>query len=693
MPICSDSQDYQEWGNIQINSLHFVQGFYSKIAGNNNGLVGTYTGDTAFWHQYTTFGLSFYKNDPTCATGTGRCATFGLDLYPWIGAIVHRPDTTVRAVSVANNWIYHQYLAECEFLGYTKEGDSIWRTSIDYKNVPNRRYFDDDGDGKIDEDELDGLDNDGDWIDIRDDLNHNGKPDHGEPNVDEDYGAISESDIYVAYRDSFKDHRDNHFPLGIKVFQKSYAWKDRVKEPILPFEFYFINQGPYILDSVYLAVDFWAFLERCPGMPPSLKEFVGHFLDMQTVYYRDYQWDPNAPPIGLILLGMSGSPNPLKLTMVSTFDTETRNDKIKYNIMSSGITSRDSLYRYITGSASDIGAPSTLISIGPYVHMNIGDTLKLSVSLVAGEVVEILQNNLRDNARKAIALYNNDWRPPSIPQSPKLRIISGDKKITLDWSWHAEDGVPNVMDTWDDLNHYVNALPITHWRRINPPPGKTKGGRTFEGFKIYRSEYPVFQENQMSLLYQYDVNDDLGFNDNTGLKFTYTDSSVVRGRRYWYAVTAFTIPDYSVSINGDTVETDPWESGIHENAVQVPIPFSPSYELGKVKVVPNPYRTDIDYRYEGGGWEGLARMWDETKRLVWFIHLPLKCTIRIFAIDGSIVATLDHDDNYRKSMGLPDGQEEWHLLSGSHRAIASGIYVFTVESDYGTQIGKFVVIR
>jgi hypothetical protein len=193
----------------------------------------------------------------------------------------------------------------------------------------------------------------------------------------------------------------------------------------------------------------------------------------------------------------------------------------------------------------------------------------------------------------------------------------------------------------------------------------------------------------------------LNIGPQTGLQFTYTDSNIVRGRRYWYAVTSYTIPDFVINSyvgpNGetiiDTLFTEPVESFLHENAVQVPIPFAPSQQPGKVKVVPNPYRTDMDYTYEGGGWEGLGRQWNEEKRLVWFIHLPPKCTIRIFTIAGDVVKTIYHDDAERQARGLPIGQEEFLLLSESNRALASGIYVYLVESEFGQQIGKFVVIR
>ena len=60
---------------------------------------------------------------------------------------------------------------------------------------------------------------------------------------------------------------------------------------------------------------------------------------------------------------------------------------------------------------------------------------------------------------------------------------------------------------------------------------------------------------------------------------------------------------------------------------------------------------------------------------------------------GEIVATLSHDDNTRVAQSKPEGQEEWNLLSDSGRAIASGIYIFSVESEYGKQVGKFAIIR
>ena len=42
---------------------------------------------------------------------------------------------------------------------------------------------------------------------------------------------------------------------------------------------------------------------------------------------------------------------------------------------------------------------------------------------------------------------------------------------------------------------------------------------------------------------------------------------------------------------------------------------------------------------------------------------------------------------------MPVGQEEFRLFSESGRELESGIYVYSVDSNLGQQIGKFVIIK
>jgi hypothetical protein len=71
-----------------------------------------------------------------------------------------------------------------------------------------------------------------------------------------------------------------------------------------------------------------------------------------------------------------------------------------------------------------------------------------------------------------------------------------------------------------------------------------------------------------------------------------------------------------------------------------------------------------------------------------FMGLPRDhCTIKIWTIAGDLVAQLDHDG----SSG--DGQVSWDLISRNGQDVESGIYLFTVDSRAGHQVGRFVIIR
>jgi hypothetical protein len=84
--------------------------------------------------------------------------------------------------------------------------------------------------------------------------------------------------------------------------------------------------------------------------------------------------------------------------------------------------------------------------------------------------------------------------------------------------------------------------------------------------------------------------------------------------------------------------------------------------------------------------------------------LPKRCRIRIFTLVGDEIAALDYDAYQQaaeeKNPQLENkGELEWNLVSESNRALASGVYIFTVDAldagggKTGSQIGKFVLIR
>src|SRR5262249_6144261 len=99
----------------------------------------------------------------------------------------------------------------------------------------------------------------------------------------------------------------------------------------------------------------------------------------------------------------------------------------------------------------------------------------------------------------------------------------------------------------------------------------------------------------------------------------------------------------------------------------------PTPNLEHVLVVPNPYRG--------------SEVWDPPGQgEVHFINLPSRSKIRIFTAAGDLVREIQHDDSIRDF-------ERWDLKNGSGQRVASGIYVYRVESGSFHFQSRLVVVR
>ncbi|MCJ7497653.1 MAG: hypothetical protein MUO78_05915, partial [candidate division Zixibacteria bacterium] len=64
--------------------------------------------------------------------------------------------------------------------------------------------------------------------------------------------------------------------------------------------------------------------------------------------------------------------------------------------------------------------------------------------------------------------------------------------------------------------------------------------------------------------------------------------------------------------------------------------------------------------------------------------------IRIYTLDGDLVREIEHE----KAEGDPAaGYDYWDLINRNTQAVVSGIYLYSIESKSGNQIGKFVIIK
>jgi len=105
-------------------------------------------------------------------------------------------------------------------------------------------------------------------------------------------------------------------------------------------------------------------------------------------------------------------------------------------------------------------------------------------------------------------------------------------------------------------------------------------------------------------------------------------------------------------------------------------------EMDAIKVVPNPYIVS-------NSWEPLNPYASgRGPRELHFIHLPPRCTIKIFNVRGQLVTILEHQSE------LWDGTEIWNMMTKDQLDIAYGVYVYHVDAgDLGSRIGKFAVIK
>ncbi|HVP06930.1 MAG TPA: hypothetical protein VMS71_03735, partial [Candidatus Acidoferrum sp.] len=100
-----------------------------------------------------------------------------------------------------------------------------------------------------------------------------------------------------------------------------------------------------------------------------------------------------------------------------------------------------------------------------------------------------------------------------------------------------------------------------------------------------------------------------------------------------------------------------------------------SVDLSKIRVVPNPYLVQYSASVETGQGQSVLE----------FQKIPDKCTIRIYTLAGDLVKTIEHTDG--------TGTARWDLKSRNAEQVASGIYLFHVDSPYGQHLGRFAIIK
>jgi len=465
--------------------------------------------------------------------------------------------------------------------------------------------------------------------------------------------AISEQDIILQYRDDWWDVPE-HYPMHVKILQKSYAWSYSYCDDFIYFNYKIINQNENRMENTYVGFFSDADIGNMAAVePPSLGDICWYDRNTKLSVMQDADGDDGLSEglIGYRIIDVPGGPEAMDLLDVSwvwwvggkpPWPITGNADPDVYSVMSSNFV-------WANQEPSEAGDTRFLVSFGPW-DIEPNDTLNFTIAVIAGEDRE----KLLFNAKWAKDLFDMEFRGPEPPPSPPLKITAQYGRATLEWKWNEGDQGVNPEITTD----------------------RQSGIMDFQGYRIYKG---TDESGPFTKLAEFDIaGDEYGY--NTGLEYSYVDSGLVSASTYYYAVTSFDIGDESRDVES-------LESSIRDNLTIVQPTVQPKNKLDEIMVVPNPYRGDVDYT-QVGSWETTDRgYWSESDRKIAFFNVPAFCKIKIYTLAGDHVDTVIHNDSN-------SGIATWNLISKNNQAIVSGLYLYVVEDNSGNRkVGKFMVIK
>jgi len=347
----------------------------------NWGMVGSWPG--------TTLPFAFAPSaEWPAGSGIEHLFTAGL----WVGAL----KSGVPAVSTASFQFEFRPTADPIDIVYTSAEGAPGGNRLPWPNA------DDDSDGQIDEDPLDGHDNDSDG------------------QIDEDFAAISDQMFARWYTDDQPEAIQiypQHNPLGIMVREHTYQWADDEFDDFIGFDYEITNIGNDVLDDLYVGL----FVDGDVG-----SRSTPNYWEDDICGYRYFPvvctpYGPVAVGYAYVCDGSGGScigvqildhstdptgqlaPPEVRWTTVANFSGDVpfeeggdpTNDFERYELMSSETIERDGTvprdYR-------------VLVSTGPFAELAPGETLRLSVALVAMPTA-----NSTENPSRAATAYRGQW--------------------------------------------------------------------------------------------------------------------------------------------------------------------------------------------------------------------------------------------------------------------------------------------
>ena len=248
-----------------------------------------------------------------------------------------------------------------------------------------------------------------------------------------------------------------------------------------------------------------------------------------------------------------------------------------------------------------------------YISLKKGETKRISMALLFGEDL----NDLLTSSETVQRIYNENYRFFRPPNTPSLRALPGDQKVTLYWDTIAEESIDPITgkdfqgyviyrSTSPDFNDIQNITDGRGSSFLNQPLKDINGFDARWDLAVIDEPYTdrngngIYDNGEIFKDYSGDGKWSAGIEDpwkgyhpvpyqgrgvqyylgdNSGLVHSFVDSNnVINGQTYYYALVAYD--------HGDSIGIPPTETT--KKISEDPITSKLKFDLNTVQVIPGP---------------------------------------------------------------------------------------------------------
>jgi len=540
-------------------------------------------------------------------------------------------------------------------------------------------------------------------------------------------GARSEEDTYTRYYDVSAPLASGHFPLGVEVVERTYAWSASWAGDFIIYEYTVKNVGvdsdgdqlpdkPRDLDQFYFTIRFDGDVSKLPSWGAesrfcNIDDYVLSNAQPWNSWIKDFpqmagrahslteadldssmifMWDGDNPSypadngvdddfgnpgadgrlqtpgfLGFKILKTEPYLKPSSFHQCQIYN-DPASDQEAWTKMISVHTYDGLIYSKGKPYAYDFRG---ILSFGPIEKFAYGDSFKVTAALSVGSdpdsggVYSLMK--LVKNFNTAQFIVDNDYKVSSEALAPAAPQVRLEQ--VLDGSQ-----VTGIRVVWDDAataHAYFEGYKI--WKAV----GKNSQG-AYDWVPLGAGTYSTLAGGT----WPPPAGDQAG-------TFALVDNDIVNGFEYYYAVQS-----YTRDIN-DPIPLGVIQSNIL-NSIKSIAPANPvAATLDNVKVVPNPYIGSVIWN------NPMPSDNEPWQHRIQFTNLPADATVKIFTLDGDYIDEIRAGYTARRTADNvaiegADSVAEWDIITRNNQEAAPGIYMYVVDSpSLGQKIGKFVIIQ